>query len=321
MTNIVISGCGNIGSRLLQSVSNIKDLDIGALEVYGIDPFQSSLDISAERFAQENAGGHHLHLSTQASDLPSDAELLIVSVDAANRLAALTSVLEHCRPKAIILEKILFTKFSEFDTVQAILDDLAVPCWVNCSRNIWPSYQNLKEKLQPGGPITGYHVSGSDWSLGSNAIHFIAAFEYLSGEPLNELSIKPGTAIIRESKRAGYKDLTGILTGRTPSGCTLTLTSDSHENRAITTHLEQGAVYADFTDGQTLIWNGDSAQSEPFSLLYTSQLTTPITDILKHNRSDLPDYAASVRQHRLLFKALNDVFYGPDNNQTQCPVT
>ena len=318
MPNIVISGCGNIGSRLLQSVSNIEDADIGTLDIYGIDPFQSSLDLSTERFHQENKGGHNLHMSTKASDLPKDAELLIVSVDAANRLAALKAVLEHCAPKAIILEKILFNKFEDFEIVQTILDDLDVPCWVNCSRNIWPGYQSLKKTLS-GKTITSYTVSGSDWGLGCNAIHFIAALEFLAGEAVMDLEMDKETAAIRESKRAGYKEVTGTLRGTLASGGKISLSSLAEDGHAISVNIQAGEDHYVIAEGKTISLNGGA--DSPFLLLYTSQLTQPLLDILKNGHSDLPTYKDSVHQHHVMFKALNDIFYGTNNSEVQCPVT
>jgi len=320
MGNIVISGCGNIGSRLLQSVSNIDDGAIGTLDIYGVDPFQSSLDLSTERFHQENKGGHTLHMNTDSAALPAEADLLIVSVDASNRLAALTTVLEHCKPKAIILEKILFTKFEEFETVQAILDDLGVPCWVNCSRNIWPGYQSLKDTLG-GKAVTSYTVSGSDWNMGSNAIHFMAALEYVAGEAITQLSMESDNAAIRDSKRAGYKEVTGTLTGVTASGGKISLSSLSVEGRPISVILKASDDNYTIAEGKTIVKNDDAATEAAFPMLYTSQLTQPILQILKEGKSDLPTYAQSVRQHHLLFAALNEVFYGAGNSEVQCPVT
>lgn len=320
MPNIVISGCGNIGSRLLQSVSNINDADIGTLDIYGIDPFQSSLDLSTERFQQENKGGHTLHMSTNSATLPPEAELLIVSVDAANRLAALTSVLEHCRPKAIILEKILFNNFEEFDIVQTILNDLDIPCWVNCSRNIWPGYQQLKDRLG-GKAVTSYTVSGSDWGLGCNAIHFIAAMEYIAGEAVTALTMDADTAAIRESKRAGYKEITGTLRGATASGGTISLSSLAKEGQPISVIVEAKNDRYTIVEGKTIMAGKDESTITEFPMLYTSQLTTPIIQILKDHHSDLPTYKESVHQHRLLFGALNNIFYGAGNSEAQCPVT
>ena len=257
-------------------------------------------------------------MSTQAGDLPAETELLIVSVDAANRLAALTSVLEHCRPKAILLEKILFNKFEEFETVQAILDDLGVPCWVNCSRNVWPGYQTLKKTLG-GNAVSSYTVSGSDWGLGCNAIHFIAALEYLIGEKVTELSMDKDTAAIRESKRAGYKEVTGTLRGKTASGTTISLSSLPTEGQAIFVNIETGDDRYEIMEGKTIALNGGT--ETPFPLLYTSQLTVPIIDILKNGHSTLPVYTDSVHQHHVMFKALNDIFYGAGNSEVQCPVT
>lgn len=318
MPNIVISGCGNIGSRLLQSISNIEDIEIGTLDIYGVDPFQSSLDLSTERFHQENKGGHRLHMSTDASVLPHEAELLIVSVDAANRLAALSAVLEHSKPKAILLEKILFNKFEDFETVQNMLENLDVPCWVNCSRNVWPGYQDLKKTLN-GAALRSYTVSGSDWGLGCNAIHFIAAMEFLAGEAITELSMDTDTAAIRDSKRAGYKEVTGTLRGTMASGATISLSSLPVEGQAISVKIEAGADSYVIAEGKTISLNG--GEDAAFPMLYTSQLTQPLLNILKNGRSDLPTYADSVHQHRVMFKALNDVFYGAKNSEVQCPVT
>jgi len=318
MPNIIISGCGNIGSRLLQSVSNIDDADIGILDIYGVDPFQSSLDLSTERFHQENKGGHKLYMSKETSGLPSEAELLIVSVDSANRLAALLAVLEHCTPKAILLEKILFNKFEEFETFQTILNNLAVPCWVNCSRNIWPGYQNLKETLSDK-TIKSYTVSGSDWGLGCNAIHFIAALEFLAGEAVTEMSMDTDTAAIRDSKRSGYKEVTGTLSGKMASGGTVSLSSLEEGEQPISVIIEASNGRYVIAEGKTMTVN--DGEEQPFPLLYTSQLTEPLIEILKHRRSDLPSYEDSVHQHRVMFKALNDVFYGKGNNEAQCPVT
>lgn len=318
MPNIVISGCGNIGSRLLQSVSNIKDADIGTLDIYGVDPFQSSLELSTERFHQENKGRHKLHMSTEASHLPAEAELLIVSVDAANRLAALIAVLEYCTPKAILLEKILFNKFEDFKIVQTILEDLNVPCWVNCSRNVWPGYQSLKDSLS-GKAIKSYTVSGSDWGLGCNAIHFIAALEFLAGEAVTDLAMDRDTAAIRESKRAGYKEVTGTLRGTLASGGTISLSSLPIEGQPISVHIEAGEDRYIIAEGKSIALN--DGEETPFPLLYTSQLTVPLLGILKHGHSDLPRYKDSVHQHHVMFKALNDIFYGADNSEVQCPVT
>ena len=320
MPNIVISGCGNIGSRLLQSVSNVDDAEIGILDIYGVDPFQSSLDLSTERFHQENKGGHNLHMSTDASDLPPEADLLIVSVDAANRLAALTAVLEHCKPKAIILEKILCNKFEDFEPAQTIIDNLQVPCWVNCSRNVWPGYQNLKETLT-GKAIKSYTVTGSDWGLGCNAIHFIAALEYLADETVVNLAMDINSAAVRESKRAGYKEITGTLRGRLASGGLVSLTSHTEEGQPVEICVKVDGESFSIIEGKTITKDSNEPTKTTFPILFTSQLTDTIARILKESVCELPTFRQSTHQHKILFQALNSVFYGPDNREVQCPVT
>lgn len=319
MPAIMISGCGNIGSRLIQSLSNLKS---GPYDIYGIEPFESGWPMVQERFDEMNEGGHKLHLMTSPDNVPAEVELLIVSVDARNRLSALKTALAATNPKTILLEKVLFTKPEEFIEAQELIEDTGAPCWVNCSRNIWPGYQQLKSELDKAGHnVTHYDVAGTDWHLGSNSIHFLAALEYLTGSPVKSIALEDG-ATVRDAKRAGYKEVVGTLTGETESGATFRIASLAEPNQPIIVKVDAGGKTRVISEGKTWHFDGED-DTHPFPMLYTSQLTEPFSELILHYRSDLPSYKSSKALHLKLFLELNRVFYPHDDKpeNRECPVT
>ena len=320
MNDIVVVGCGNIGSRLIQSLSNIDPKICGKMRITGLEPFPAAWPTAQARFAEENKGGHSLKMIETPKDLPSQADLIVFAMDARNRLAAMTDVLAVCRPKNILLEKILFTKPADYALANALVDDCGAKCWVNTSRNIWPGYQALKTKLE-GKKITEFTVAGSDWGLACNAIHFLSAFECISGEKLKTLDIDLKTALVNASKRAGYKELTGTLSGVSPSGAKVTVSSLAEANVPITVKVNTEIGNFLIHEGKTIVDVANPAQESPFGLFYTSQLHGMFEKILTTGTSDLPTLEQSTHLHRLLLKALNEVFHGEASLAYECPIT
>jgi len=315
---VIIVGCGNIGSRLLQSVSNVK-VD-GLTEIIALEPFRAAWDIARERFDQENKGGYALTLVDNAGDLPARASLIIFAMDARNRLSAMQDVLPRCQTPHILLEKILFTKWDEYQAARALIDQAGAKCWVNTSRNIWSGYQIFKDDLA-GQSITDFTVSGSDWGLGCNAIHFLSAFEFISGDPITALSVAPGTAAILESKRAGYQELTGTLVGKSENGAVISVASLPEPGIPISVNVKTANSDWAVQEGKQRDNLLDDQEPKPFDLLYTSQLHDMLEKIIVKGESDLPDFENSTRLHGLLIKALNGVFHGDKTLDKECPIT
>lgn len=319
MPSLMVSGCGNIGSRLIQSLSN---LDSGPYDIYGIEPYAQAWPTVQERFDQENKGGHTLHMMASPKGVPPQVDLLIVSVDARNRLAALETALAATTPKAILLEKILFTKPEDYAKAEALIAKTGAPCWVNCSRNIWPGYQALKAELdEKGHAVEHYEVEGTDWHLGSNSIHFLAALEYIAGSPVKTVTLEP-RAIVRDAKREGYREVVGTLTGETQSGATYRISSLPETDRPIVVKVKAGGHTRIIAEGKHYYFDGDSEQ-RPFPMLYTSQLTEPFEDLIVDKVSALPQLAESAALHLKLINELNGVFYPYEANasQNECPIT
>ena len=51
--------------------------------------------------------------------------------------------------------------------------------WVNCTARLWPFYRKLREEIISEKRIK-IGVSGSNWALASNTIHFIDLLAFLN---------------------------------------------------------------------------------------------------------------------------------------------
>jgi len=306
---LAIVGCGNIGSRLLQSAAAAK---IAELTVYGVEPYEPAREISAERFAQidgPDGTPHTLRMVGAVDQLPPKVSLLIIACSAHQRMGALSSALEHTKPKAVLLEKVLFTRTSDYSRAETMLD--GIPTWINTTRNIWPGYLKLKDILTNDPVIL--NVTGSDWSLASNAIHFLSLIETLANAPVTELTLSDTVA--RDSKRVGYRDLTGTMQAELSDGSRATLTSSAGEDNPMSIKLSQSGREYTLDEG-----NG-TMNGEPFETLFTSQLGGAITHMLSHRTSDLPTLRDSSRLHRLYLDALRPHIHPRDPYGDICMVT
>lgn len=307
---LAVVGCGNIGSRLLQSAAGIP---LDNLSVIGVEPFDTARALSAERFAQisrtDGGPSHALTMVESSSDLPASVDLLIIASSAHQRMDALTAALSATRPKTVILEKVLFTRLSDYDRAEDRLSE--IPCWVNTTRNIWPGYKALKAQLMDQ-PVH-LTVRGSDWNLASNGIHFLSLIEMLSGSHIVDLVVTDGEA--RSAKRADYRDMTGTLTATLDDGSTATLQSAQGEGEPLSVKIVQGDVVYAVEESAGRI-NG-----EPFQMWHASQLSGPFLEILTTQTSGLPTLAHSSRLHRLYLGTLQPYIHGLDADTDLCMIT
>ena len=321
-TRVTIVGCGNIGSRLLQALATIDDC--GVLDIDALEPGAEARAVAEKRFAEAVGDrGHRLRMVADAVDLRGGAALGIVATDARNRLPALTTLLDRARPRRVLLEKVLFTRGADYEAAAKLLAAHGTQAWVNCSRNEWPGYAQLRVELA-GRPMTSLTVSGSDWNLASNAIHFLALGEYLSGELVSSISwdyALPPEA--REAKRAGYREVVGTLVARISSGVSLRLASRPGPQKPLVVSVDAAHTRFEISeaDGLMLLKMHDTAETRSFKTVFTSQFGPVLSRILREGTSSLPTYSQSTSLHMQLLAALNEAFFGDLSLAHECPIT
>ena len=289
MHTLAIVGCGNIGSRLLQSASRSP---VDDLHVWAVEPHAPARRLAAERFSETSDRSHTLHAVDSVSALPPALDLLVVATSAPTRMAALDAALAHTAPRALLLEKTLWTRLSDYP--RALEKLRGAPAFVNTTRDIWPGYLALRDDLADS-PLH-FEASGSDWNLASNAIHFLSVAEFLADSPVTDITLSDTLA--RDAKREGYRDLSGILHATLGDVSTVTLRSHTEPGDPLTVTLTQGDRTRTIREG------AQSMDGQPFPMLHASQIGEELARLVTTATSGLPTLAESTRLHEAFLRAL-----------------
>lgn len=293
--NIAIIGLGEIGSRHLQALINCNFL----VNIFCVDPSSQSIEVAKSRVKQsskENVSSLNYYKSLEG--MPGDIDLAVIATSSRNRLEVLKSLVNKCNVSNIIFEKVLFQKLSEFEEASAILNLKKINSWVNCSRRTWPIYKEVKNILKNKKGVM-FKLTGGPWGMGCNSIHFIDIFEWLTSSRLSKIDIEGLDPEIILSKRAGYQEFRGILELRFNNENILFLESNSNEMPSVIEISAKGLnLKIDEVSGNLISGKGNKIKTQNFPTPFQSDLSNIIAnDILMNNKSVLPSFPESYRQH------------------------
>ena len=131
----------------------------------------------------------------------------MVATDAVVRRAVVEQILAQLEVPHLILEKVLFQQLDDYHAVGELLERRGARAWVNCPRRLWPDYGELRTRTL-GRPLR-IGVSGGDWAMASNAVHFVDLAAYLSGQDDFEPFFQQLDGGARPSRRAGFFEISG----------------------------------------------------------------------------------------------------------------
>ncbi|TGK38171.1 hypothetical protein EHQ12_10740 [Leptospira gomenensis] len=219
MKTIAVVGTGQLGSRHLQSLGRLNE----KAELFAVDPSKESLHSAKKIYDQfKTVDSPKLEPLTSIADLPKKMDLVIVACNSKERLGIIRSLISNVEKiHDLILEKILFPNLSDFDEAEKMFLSSGIRVWVNCNKRSNSTLFTDFENVYDGDGRIDFSVSGSDWGLACNSIHFLDVFAHLTKN--NELTLN-ASLLDREilsSKRSGYVEFSGILSGSTINGDTI----------------------------------------------------------------------------------------------------
>ncbi len=323
MINIGIIGAGQLGSRHLQACSSLTP----AANIYVIDPNATSLKIAEERWESMNPSDiHKTHFVNSLKEANVNYDVVIVATNSIIRSSVIKELLSHTKVKCLILEKFLFTKLEEYDEVSKLIKINNTSTWVNCPRRMFSFYKKLKSIIST--PIDMV-VSGNNWGLGSNAIHFIDIFSYLCNAKNVAVNVDELNNEVYESKRPGYLEFNG------------TMKIKNGENKLTIHCLEGELLLPEITINtptqkfiikesgspsmKTMIKPNDALWiEESITVPFQSQLTNIIIeDLITKGTCDLTPYEESSLLHISLLSKLIDKLrlIKKDTTIDQCQIT
>ena len=176
MKNLVIIGAGQIGSRHLQGLAKIND----DLNITVIDPSSESLETAKERYFQVNRLNNFCEVNFR-KDIPEfkTIDLAIIATSSKIRKKVIKELLGKSEPNYFIIEKVAFQNLEDFEEIKNIFSAKNIKSWVNCPNRAFESYKRLKDRLDQKSPLE-MKVSGGNWGLASNSIHYIDLFSFLT---------------------------------------------------------------------------------------------------------------------------------------------
>lgn len=324
MYRILLIGAGQLGSRHLQGLLNVK-LPI-SIDV--VDPNISSLESAKKRASEIKYDYNNVLVNyfTSIDNIFPNIDICIIATTANHRFEIIKKIITISKIKNLILEKILFQKQIEYELTEKLLKEHNINCWVNCPRRIFSIYKDLRQKITKKDKIT-LTLIGGDWGLACNSIHFIDLVCFLSDDYIFTLETT-GLSDIFESKRVGFYEVSGSLKATFSNGSEIFLHSRRHSNANIKMQILSNSYFWEIDEFKGELSTTDLLGSlnlvkSKFVIPYQSQITNLICEeILLKNECALPSYKNSMLEHQQFINPLIDFLKKKSINcENGCPIT
>lgn len=300
MKKVFIIGAGQLGSRHLQALKYVKE----ALDISVIDPREESLSTAKERYASldlmDNNNVNYFN-STSDIDPKSDVDLVIVATSANVRSTVTIDLLAKFSVNTIIFEKILFQKKSDYSDIQTLLENKNVRAYVNCPMRMMSFYKDIKPLFE--GTRFRYLVSGGQFGLVTNLIHFLDHIAFLNGNAKYEAVADFLDKDIIKSKRDGFYEITGTFQANFENGTQGFFSCDSTGKAPIIVQAFNNNVHfiSMESEGKVLVskalndWRWEEIS---FNIPFQSQLTTLLVEgLFANDTCPLPTFEESIGIH------------------------
>ena len=321
MFKIKIIGAGQLGSRHLQALKEVRQ----SLDIQVIDPSAASLQVSKERYdAVRSEQAHQISYST-TFDRTDDTDIAIVATNSNVRRKALENLFDASKTRFLVVEKLLFNHRADYAAVESKLAETGTKAWVNCPMRVMPIYEKIRANIAST-PIT-YRVTGSQFGLVTNAIHYIDHVAHLSGCKEFELDTSGLDRTSIPSKRPGFLELNGTLVVRFADGsrCEITCYPTGTAPMVVEIFNEKNRYVVRESEGK--LWHaGESSKwawlEEAAPIPYQSQITTEVIELLLSTGDcGLTPYATSVRIHLQLLDSFLEIVRSQSPERTGYPFT
>lgn len=316
MYSIAIIGVGALGKRHLESVLKINL----PCKIYAVDNDKSSLEFASSLSENNIVCGQNTDI------LPKKIDLVIIATSSSSRKNVFEQIVSRSEIKNIIFEKVLFQRMEDYYVVEKLLRVKKIKAWVNCVRREWDSYINLKKIVDKSNYFT-CNVSGGNWGLACNCIHILDLIQFLSGSRNSKLDNINLTPVITESKRKGYKEIFGAVTGS--CGKCQAFSIACFQDSSLPMQIEISgdnfkAVIMEDTEKMLFMQaeNNWKMEEKEFPIVYQSQLTQKVAEnIILNGNCNLPEYEESMELHLKYIKPLITFFEEQGLEKGLCPIT
>ena len=325
MKKILIIGCGQMGSRHLQSLLAM-DLD---LEINVIEPQELSIKIAKERVKEVNKGKgiKNIKWFCSKNDFNGESDLAIIATTAENRKEHIFFALDK-EVRFLLVEKMVAQSTYDYQEIMNALKIHNAKAWVNCTRRYFPAYQHIKNITKEQLPVS-IIVQGGNHGLGSNAIHFIDLLCYLCNEDQSiKLTAQLDKQLFESRHASSIVEFSGIINAYASDGSHASISFLPHSKAGCDVLiLEKQSRYRIF-EGEEIAFSAHEKENWHlseylFQSVYTSKLTGKIvSEIFETYNCLLPEVGNLFHIHQSLFNIFNEhIANNSDKKFDYCPIT
>ncbi len=324
---ILIVGCGQLGSRHLQAVATLPEVQ----EIDVVDPRRDALTVGQQRFEEvtEKNASLKIRWLTSLDEVQRPGDLCVIATQAEGRVPLLQRIATNLGYQSFLVEKIVAQSVPEYQQLLTFSKQKSLKIWVNLKSRAHPSHQRVKAQLLADDPIL-YSVVGGNHGLANNGVHAADLFVFLEGSQQLQLEAAAIDPELLPSKRGPQLfDLSGTLQGYTPRGSHFTLSFAKDHLSPITFTLTSRTYRAIVDDAQQWFYESTAAsgwtwKAVPFQALMTvSHMSRQfVSDIFASGTCQLPTLQEAFPAHHFVLSALQPHFKTLLKTESElCPVT
>ncbi len=316
---MLVVGCGNVGSRHLQSLVRLPF----PLNITVIEPNLNSQRIAKSRLDKSNSADKKISWFRSMLESEKVFDLVIVATSAGDRKNILDRLLEHGN-KRFLIEKMVCQSKQDYEELMNKVKAKDAVGWVNTNRRCFPFYRKIKDNIDPDEKLQISIIAGNG-GLGSNAIHFVDLFLWFTNSSTISLNGKFLTDKLYPSKRKNeYLEFSGTIIGRN-SDSILTISFLPVDNLPFVVEIvtEKIHIIIDETNEKVIRVRDSVGIDRSFKYLHVSDLTQDIvSDILKNDTCCLPRIEDLFYAHSELFRIFNwHIKKLTHKEPSLCPIT
>jgi predicted dehydrogenase len=308
-----IIGFGGMGCRHAFSLVKGNQFD----EIYVVEPNKLLFLDNCKRIEIDNSTFIYLN---SIEELPLNIDLVVIATSAEPRFQIFEKI-SGKGIKYILLEKVVFQKSSDFVKAIKICKSKGISTYCNFVNRYYPNYIEIKERIGKAKNIQMI-VSGGEYGLACNSLHYIDLFQYLTGEfpHLDSALIQINNS--KHKRGDNYKEVIGTLKFSNKNGDSLVLISDLKKCNEVEISIsfdKEIHILNESTLVHLTYKNQLPIEKKEFHILYTSFLTNILSIDILNSNCKLPSIEETFNSHVELFKGLNPCF--GLSNLDNCPIT
>ena len=308
----IVVGFGNMGCRHTQSIIR----SFPNAKVCVLEPSKDNFEKNCKRI---NVQSENIERYSEIESLNGHFDFCVVATSAEPRFKIVKILVEY-GIKNFLLEKVVFQSKEQFDIIKKLKIKENVNIYCNFVSRYFPNYIDIKKEMskKPFKMI----VSGGDFGLACNCLHYLDIFQYLRKDfsKINSHNLKEN--LDGNSRGKNYKELYGSLHLTNSFGDSFSIISDlDKENGLLEVTIVSGDkihVLNENSLNHTIISNKTIIQKR-FEILRTSELTGPIIKDFYSKKILLPKVSETLHNHIQIFKVFNNTFKLSEFDN--CPIT